>query len=85
MSEEVQKQDESENGNLAKVEKRLTEFDPKIFEGIPKQKKQQIINPTCNYPERKSCLSMNWHSSSSDLCTTDFFLTKGAYLYFKAS
>lgn len=43
MSEEVQKQDESENGNLAKVEKRLTEIDPKIFEGIPKQKKQQII------------------------------------------
>jgi len=43
MSEEVQKQDESENGNLAKVEKRLTEIDPKIFVGIPKQKKQQII------------------------------------------
>jgi uncharacterized membrane protein len=41
MSEEVQKEDE--NGNLAKVEKRLVEIDPKIFEGIPKQKKQQII------------------------------------------
>lgn len=43
MSEEVQKPDDSENGNLAKVEKRLTEIDPKIFEGIPKLKKQQII------------------------------------------
>lgn len=43
MSEEAQKQDDSENGNLAKVEKKLTEIDPKIFEGIPKQKKQQII------------------------------------------
>jgi len=43
MAEGIQKQDESENGNLAKVEKRLTEIDPKIFEGIPKQKKQQII------------------------------------------
>jgi uncharacterized membrane protein len=43
MSEEVQKKDESESGNLAKVEKRLTEIDPKIFEGIPKQKKEQII------------------------------------------
>jgi len=43
MSEDVQNQDESENGNLAKVEKRLIEIDPKIFEGIPKQKKQQII------------------------------------------
>ncbi len=43
MSDEVQKQDDSENGNLAKVERKLTEIDPKIFEGIPKQKKQQII------------------------------------------
>lgn len=41
MSEEVQKEDE--NGNLAKIEKRLVEIDPKIFEGIPKLKKQQII------------------------------------------
>lgn len=41
MSEEVQKEDE--NGNLAKVEKSLIEIDPKIFEGIPKLKKQQII------------------------------------------
>jgi hypothetical protein len=43
MSEEVQKQEDSENVNLAKVEKRLTEIDPKVFEGIPKLKKQQII------------------------------------------
>lgn len=43
MSKDVQKNDESENGNLAQVEKQLTEIDPKIFEGIPKQKKQQII------------------------------------------
>ena len=43
MSEEVQKQDDSENDNLANVEKRLTEIDPKIFQGIPKLKKQQII------------------------------------------
>jgi len=43
MSEEVQAQEDSENGNLANVEKRLTEIDPKIFEGIPKNKKQQII------------------------------------------
>ena len=35
MSEEVQKEDE--NSNLAKIEKRLVEIDPKIFEGIPKQ------------------------------------------------
>ena len=41
MSEEVQKKDE--NDNLAKVEKRLVEIDPKIFDGINKQKKQQII------------------------------------------
>jgi uncharacterized membrane protein len=43
MSQEVQKKDEIDNVNLAKVEKRLVEIDPKIFEGIPKQKKQQII------------------------------------------
>lgn len=43
MSEEVQKHDESENINIAKVEKKLIEIDPKIFEGIPKQKRQQII------------------------------------------
>ena len=43
MPEEVQTQEDSENGNLANVEKRLIEIDPKIFEGIPKQKKQQII------------------------------------------
>ena len=41
MSVEVQKDDE--NCNLAKIEKRLVEIDPTIFEGIPKQKKQQII------------------------------------------
>jgi len=43
MSEEILNKDESENGNLAKVEKRLTEIDPNIFDGIPRQKKQQII------------------------------------------
>lgn len=43
MSDEVQKKEETENANLAKIEKQLTEIDPNIFEGIPKQKKQQII------------------------------------------
>jgi len=38
------------------------------------------LNPTCSYPERIFCLSMNWQWLSSDLCTTDFRLTKGAYL-----
>jgi len=43
MSEEIPKGDDAGNGNLAKVERILTESDPKIFEGIPKHKKQQII------------------------------------------
>ncbi len=43
MPEETQNHESSENQNLAKVEKQLTDFDPTIFEGIPKLKKQQII------------------------------------------
>ena len=43
MSEEIRKQDDSENSNLDKVEKILIESDPNIFDGISKQKKQQII------------------------------------------
>jgi uncharacterized membrane protein len=43
MTEKVQKVDDPDNGNLAKVEKQLTKIDPKIFEGIPNQKKQQIM------------------------------------------
>lgn len=42
MAEEV-REEENNNDNLAKVERRLVEVDPKIFDGIPKQKKQQII------------------------------------------
>lgn len=34
---------EVNNGNLAEFEKKLVEIDPKVFEGIPKPKKQQII------------------------------------------
>ncbi|MFN0049545.1 MAG: DUF2335 domain-containing protein [Cytophagales bacterium] len=43
MPEEIQNQEESENGDLSKIERRLTEIDPKIFEGVPSQKKKQII------------------------------------------
>lgn len=43
MSEEVQKQEDNDNEDLAKVEKKLVEIDPKVFDGIPKHKKQQII------------------------------------------
>lgn len=43
MTEELQKDDEANSSSLAKIEKRLIENDPKIFEGIPKLKKQQII------------------------------------------
>ncbi|MCX6268340.1 MAG: DUF2335 domain-containing protein [Bacteroidetes bacterium] len=43
MTEELQKDDAVNNGNLAIIEKRLVENDPKIFDGIPKLKKQQII------------------------------------------
>jgi uncharacterized membrane protein len=43
MAEEIQKQSDPDNGNLEKLEKQLTEIDPNIFQGIPKQKKQQII------------------------------------------
>lgn len=44
MSEE-NKPEENENGekSLEKIEKKLVEVDPKVFEGISKQKKQQII------------------------------------------
>lgn len=37
------KQEENNNNELSKIEKNLKEVDPKIFEGLPKQKKQQII------------------------------------------
>jgi uncharacterized membrane protein len=43
MADVVQAQDDSENGNIENVEKRLIASDPKIFDGIPKQKRQQII------------------------------------------
>lgn len=43
MSDEIKKQGNPENGDITNVEKRLKEIDPSIFEGIPKQKKQQII------------------------------------------
>ena len=33
----------------------------------------------------KNCFSMNSEFSSSDLCTTDFFFTEGAYLNFNVS
>lgn len=44
MADDIQKHSGSENRNFEKVEKRLTEIDPNIFEGIPQQKKKQIIN-----------------------------------------
>ena len=43
MSGELPKEDGNNIGNLAKIEKRLVENDPKIFDGINKLKKQQII------------------------------------------
>lgn len=43
MADEVQKLDENESNNLSKIEKLLIDIDPKIFDGIPKQKKLQII------------------------------------------
>ncbi len=43
MSEKNQKSHNADNVKLTKFEKELNEIDPKIFEGIPKQKKQQII------------------------------------------
>lgn len=42
MSEENKPEENGEN-SLSKIEKKLVEVDPKIFEGITKQKKQQII------------------------------------------
>ncbi len=43
MSEDFQKEEEKGNSNLTEIEKRLVEIDPEIFDGIPKQKKLQII------------------------------------------
>jgi uncharacterized membrane protein len=43
MTDEVQNLDENDSSNLAKIEKRLIEIDPEIFDGIPKLKKLQII------------------------------------------
>lgn len=43
MSEKNQKSHNKDSVKLTKFEKQLNEIDPKIFEGIPKQKKQQII------------------------------------------
>lgn len=37
MSDELHTE-EGNNGDLAKIEKKLTKVDPKIFEGIAKQK-----------------------------------------------
>ena len=42
MSEENSSEEATEN-SLSKIEKKLVEVDPKVFDGIPKQKKQQII------------------------------------------
>ena len=43
MPEEVQKNEDLENGSISKYEKQLTAIDPKIFEGLTQEKKQQII------------------------------------------
>lgn len=42
MSEEQKSEENGENG-LSKIEQKLVQADPKVFEGISKQKKQQII------------------------------------------
>ena len=44
-----------------------------------------MFNPSCSYGGKNYCLSMICDSSSSDLCTTDFFLMNGAYLNFSTS
>ena len=43
MTDEVQQEEENGNNKIAQIEKRLVQTDPKIFDGINKQKRQQII------------------------------------------
>lgn len=43
MSEEVTEYGEKGESSLSKIEKKLVEADPKIFDGIKEQKKQQLI------------------------------------------
>ena len=45
----------------------------------------QNINPHCSKSVQKSCCSGICTSSSSDLCTTNFFFLKRAYLNLMAS
>ena len=43
MADEVQQEEENGNNKIAQIEKRLVQADPKVFDGINKQKRQQII------------------------------------------
>ena len=43
MSADLKPESNGENDSISKIESKLVEIDPKVFEGISKQKKQQII------------------------------------------
>src|SRR6218665_122766 len=43
MSEDAKKQEDFENTSFSKVERQLKEANPEAFQGIPKEKQQQLI------------------------------------------